>query len=396
MPSPNILTWEQKVQFTQQVAAARECFAALCRAFRISRKTGYKWWQRYQRGGEEALRDGSRAPRRRPHQLRALWIERIVRARRALPRFGPKKLRVWLQRMHPRATLPAASTIGGLLQQLGLTRPRPRRPKGPRRSWPARRRACGPNDLWTVDFKGFFHTANGERCDVLTVRDLHSRYGLCARIFPDQRLAPVRAEFLRLFARYGLPKAIHMDQGTPFGSAGPAHLSALSAWWIRLGIAVQFSRRGHPEDNAGHEQWHRELKAATARPPAATRRAQQWRTTRWLRFYNEQRPHEALGQRAPAEFYRRSRRRYRGEQPPPYRRGEIVRRVRRNGEMHWRGRSRFVGEAFADGQLALRRHRRGIWRVYYYHLLIGELHEQDRGGMRPAHYHRRRQTGRNV
>ena len=239
MPSPNILTWEQKVQFVQRVRVGEESFAEVCRAFRISRKTGYKWLGRYRRGGEPALRAGSRAPRRTRHKLRALWVERIVQARRRFPRFGPKKLRAWLRRTHPRAALPAASTIGRLLQQLGLTRPRPRRRLGPRRSWPALRRALAPNDVWTVDFKGHFHSADGQRCDPLTVRDLFSRYGVCARVLSNQCLRPVKLHFISLFGRFGLPAAIHIDQGTPFGSAGPAHLSALSAWWIALGIEVQ-------------------------------------------------------------------------------------------------------------------------------------------------------------
>ena len=159
---------------------------------------------------------------------------------------------------------------------------------------------------------------------------------------------------------------------------------ALSAWFISLGIEVQFSRRGHPEDNGAHEQWHRVLKAETARPPASTRSAQAARTTRWLRHYNQVRPHEALDQGVPAQHYRNSRRRYRGDQPRRYPPRLLKRRVANGGEIKWQGRMRFVGEAFAGRYVNLKPQRRGVWRVYYYHVLLGELYAADLSGIRTA------------
>src|SRR6185503_9467485 len=143
------------------------------------------------------------------------------------------------------------------------------------------------------------------RVEPLTVRDLFSRNVLSIRLLPDQRWEPVRRIFLRLFRKYGYPSVIRMDNGSPFGSTGPAGLSRLSAWWTALGIRVEFIAPGHPEQNGAHEQMHRILKAETTRPPSRHARAQQRRTDRWVSLYNGLRPHEALDQRTPAEVYRR-------------------------------------------------------------------------------------------
>jgi transposase InsO family protein len=292
--------------------------------------------------------------------------------------------------------LPASSTIGAALHRLGLVQPRPWRRRGPVVRARSAGRAQAVNEVWTVDFKGWFRALNGQRCEPLTVRDLRSRYGLLVQLLPDQKRYRVQSLFRRLFGCLGLPRRLRSDNGGPFASRGPAGLSSLSAWWISLGIAVEFTRPARPQDNGSHEQWHRVLKAETTRPAAATRAAQQTRTTRWLRHYNEARPHEALGQTVPAGHFRRSRRPYRGPRPPRYPATWAIRRVRSNGEIRWQGRRRFVGEAFVGHSLGLRRRRRGVWRVYFYHVLLGELHEQDAGSMRPAIYYHRGAKPRRV
>jgi len=392
MPQFIRFTWEQKLRFVLAGLAALEPIAQLCRAWLVSRQTAYAWLHRYQAGGPAALQERSRAPRRRPHALAARWLERIEALRRRHPRWGPKKLQARLRRQYPRSRLPAVSTIGAALQRLGLVLPRRRRRLGPvvpaRRARPALR----PNDVGTVDFKGWFRTLDGQRCDPLTVRDLASRYGLLAQVLPDQKFHRTQVAFDKLFRQRGLPAALRMDNGSPFGSTGPAGLSRLSAWWISLGIEVQFIRPGHPEDNGSHEQWHRELKAETARPAAATPPRQAAQTTRWLRHYNEERPHEALNQQPPRRRYRRSRRPYRGVQPPRYPAHWLRRRVRGGGEIKWQGRLRFVGEAFAGYPVALQRLRRGVGREHFYHVFLGELHDADATGLRPA-VHRRCGSG---
>ena len=179
MPTRNHLTSEQKVQFCQEVSQRHISFAAACRAYRITRQTGYKWWHRYETAGVAALVERSRRPRRCPFQLRPHWLERIRQTRHRFPRWGAKKLHAVLRREFPRAHVPAVSSIGRVLQRLHLSHTRPRRPRGPVRAWPPFRTARRPNEVWTVDFKGYFRTADGVRCEPLTVRDLYSRYGLC-------------------------------------------------------------------------------------------------------------------------------------------------------------------------------------------------------------------------
>jgi len=390
MSSPNYLTFEQKCSFIELALAPNAAVAELCRAFRISRQTGYKWLARFRNSGLAGLAEQSRRPRHSNHAVSTLWVERLRLARFRHKRWGPRKLRAWLQRQHPRSRVPSVSTLGRLLRRQGWSRPPLRRRRGPDRTWPGLHRAARPNDIWTVDFKGYFHTADGRRCDPLTVRDAYSRYGLCVRVLHGHKLRSVKREFTRLFRRFGVPRRIHADQGRPWAGPGPAWLSQLSAWWVSLGIVPTFSRRARPGDNASHEQWHREIKADTTRPPAATPPAQQARMRRWLRVYNTERPHEALGMGTPAEHYYPSRRPFRGPQPPRYPRGWVSRRVRPNGEIQWAGRSRFVGEAFSRHHVGLKPWRKDRWRVYFYDWLIGEIQASDMGAMRPAIYRRRK------
>jgi hypothetical protein len=252
-----------------------------------------------------------------------------------------------------------------------------------------------PNDVWTVDFKGWFRTQDGQRIDPLTVRDLFSRYLLTVRLLPDQRGEPVKAVFMRLFGRYGLPKVIRMDNGSPFASLGPAGLSGLSAWWTVLGIGVEFIRPGHPEENGAHEQMHGVFKLEMLGRPSSTLRAQQRRVFGWVYQYNHERPHEGLGQRLPAEFYKRSPRRYLGARlnvKLKYDRSWQARGVRSNGQIRWKGRLRFVGEAFIGFRVGLKPVRGVVHEVYFGRILLGELHASDSGGLRPSAYVRQSPT----
>jgi hypothetical protein len=242
-----------------------------------------------------------------------------------------------------------------------------------------------------VDFKGWFRTGDGQRIEPLTVRDLFSRYLLVVCLLKDQSWVPVRRIFIRLFREKGYPDIIRVDNGQPFGSTGSLGLSRLSAWWTALGIRVQFIAPGHPEQNGGHEQMHRVLKAETTRPASQNRRSQQRRTNRWTRTYNQVRPHEALAQRPPAEIYhpKESQRRVIALNYP---KGWQVRRVRSNGEIKWRGRKRFIGEAFVGYPVGLKGQDGGQWEVRFAKLLIGQLWDSDTGGMRPSRYARKRRS----
>jgi putative transposase len=381
----------ERWRLVQALLSGQQSVARICRRAGVSRKTAYKWRARFLRGGRVALRDRPRRPKRVPARTSPRLLAQLKRLRQKQPSWGARKLRVRLKA--PRRSRPCARTLARWLRRLGLVRPRRRRPPraGVRRH-PKLTRAHRPNQVWTVDFKGCFRTGNGKRVDPLTVRDLFSRFGLAAQLLADQRWWRVQAVFVALFRRYGVPERIRVDHGGPFASSGPGHLSRLSVWWTSLGIRVEFIRPGCPQDNGAHEQFHRVLKAETARPPAPTPGGQQRRTTRWLRHYNEQRPHEALGQRVPAQFYRPRRRRWRGG-PIEWRYPQewAVRRVRSNGEIRWGGRRRFVGEAFVGQRIGLRpMRRRGIAAVYFAKLLLGHLHASDAGGLRPILYQHER------
>lgn len=248
---------------------------------------------------------------------------------------------------------------------------------------------CGATTVWTVDFKGCYRTANGTQVEPLTVRDLRSRYGLCAALQRSLAIKPTKREFVKIFAEHGIPARIRCDNGTPFGGGGPTGLTRLSAWWIKLGIKVDFITPGRPCENGAHEQFHRVYKAEVAKSPERTVKAQQARSDRWLRHYNYERPHESLKMKRPAELFVKSRRRM-PKRLSPWKYPKHWQRcwVKGNGELSWRGVRRFIGEAFVRDYVGMRPLRKGVWQVFFGPVLVGELHENERGGIRPARYAR--------
>ena len=217
------------------------------------------------------------------------------------------------------------------------------------------------------------------------MRDLFNRYVLGVVLLPNQSDAAVRRAMVQIFRRYGLPKIIRVDNGAPFGGKGALGLSRLSVWWLRLGIVVEFVRPAHPEDNGAHEQMHRVFRAEVAKPPAPSVAAQKRRLRTWIRCYNQVRPHEALGQRVPAQIYWPSNRPMPEKfSPAEYPCGWESRRVRNRGHIKWHGRERFIGRAFVGQVVGLKGRSDGAQEVYLDRHLIGLLYEQDPAGMRPA------------
>jgi putative transposase len=355
--------------------------------FGISRKTAYRWRRRFRERGLAGLRDRPRRPVRVARRTGRPWLERLRRLRLRHPTWGARKLRHRLGLRFGRRGLPAVATLGRWLRRWGLARGRRPRKPGPVVLRRAVRAAQRCHAVWTVDFKGWYRTGDGVRVDPLTVRDLHSRYGLGIVLLRGQEVARTRREFVRMFRRHGLPARIRCDNGTPFGGGGPTGLTRLSAWWIKLGIEVEFMTPGRPCENGAHEQFHRVYKAEVARHPARTLAAQQRRSTDWLRHYNHGRPHEALGMRTPSERYRKNRRRMPARTGPwSYRPGWERRWVRGNGEINWRGTRRYVGEAFVNDYVGLKQVRMGVWRVYFGPVLVGELHAGEKGSLRMARH----------
>lgn len=302
----------------------------------VSRDTFYVWKRRRDSGAADWFEEHSRAPIVCPHATGLKQVAAIVALREKFPHFGPKKLRAKLMSSRPQMDWPAASTIGDILQREGLIAAKPRR-RRPLARGDIASGATAPNSEWAIDFKGWFRTRDGERCDPLTVTDTASRYLIETRIV-DPTWMGVRVALERVFCDYGLPDAMRSDNGAPFGSTGAGGLSSLSVWWLRLGIVPRYIPPSSPQDNGRHERMHRTLKAETTRPPAATHAEQQSRFDSFRQHYNEERPHEALDQTAPAQHWQPSTRPFvRRLEDPWYDADHEVRSVRRQGTIKWRG-----------------------------------------------------------
>jgi len=352
----------------------------LCEKYGISRKTGYKWAQRYGSEGSEGLKDRSRAPKLRPAQTPTEVAERFVELRRKHPTWGPRKLLAWLEEHEGKQAWPAASTIGGILKREGLVLPSRRRTRPPRPSVRPRTEATAANEVWTSDYKGQFRTGDGHLCYPLTVVDSFSRFVLVIHGFPSVAGDLAWPAFERAFRRYGLPQVMRTDNGSPFASSSAiAGLSRLCVRWLKLGIRVERNEPAHPEQNGRHEQMHRVLKAEAARPPAADNSEQQERFNHFRREYNEDRPHEALGQKPPNEFYKPSPRPYPKRLPQPEYPGHYeVRYVHRGGEIKWQGGYLFLSEALGGERVGLEEYDDGLWAVYFAGQRLARFDERER------------------
>lgn len=377
MPWKVTCEMDERLRFVADCLVGEEPMAQLCRRYGISRKTGYKWLERYGEHGVGGLEERSRAPLSHPNAVAEAIERMLLDLRGAHPTWGPRKLLAILARRHPATVWPAPSTVGDLLRRHGLVVPRRRRPALWARPT-ALQTPAGANQLWCADFKGWFRTGDGRRCTPLTITDAHTRLLLrCQALGLRTGVDLVRPIFAATFREYGLPLAIRTDNGPPFASLGLGGLSALSVWWIRLGIAVERIEPGHPEQNGRHERMHRTLKAETTKPPAATRRAQQERFNRFRQEYNEVRPHEALGQQPPATVFDRSPR------PYPARLAEVeypqewtTRAVRGNGQMKWGGSEVRLSQALAGQRVGLEPLGDGLWRVYFAQVPLGLFDER--------------------
>lgn len=378
-----VLPMDERVKFALEVERGERAVAEICRIYGVSRKTGYKWIVRYRAGGIEGLRERSRRPLRSPRKTGDEWERRVVYERLKHPRWGPRKLRALLMRGGKGEGVPAASTIGGILKRLGFVRARRRRGHWPQPTRGPLTEAAYPNHVWAVDYKGWFRTRDGKRCEPLTVSDVYSRYVLGIRALHDQSHERAKEVFEKLFKKCGLPEIIRSDCGSPFASSGVGGLSRLSIWWIQLGIRPELIAPGHPEQNGVHERMHLTMKAEACQPPASAHKGQQQRFNRWRKEYNEERPHEALGMQTPSQRYVHSPRRYSGKiQQPVYPEWYSMRRVRGNGEIKWHGKMYFIGEALKGVLVGLEQVERGRSRVYFDRILLGDLYDANTKGSR--------------
>ena len=376
MPWRETSPMQQRLEFVREYETELFTMTELAAQYRISRKTGYKWLERYDADGVLGLMDRSRRPRESPHATNPAVLAMLIRLRQRHPRWGAKKLLTVAARRTPTmAAWPCPSTVAAHLKARGLITARRRR-RPPVVVPSTRAPITHANDVWTTDYKGEFLTGDGRYCYPLTLRDGFSRFVLRCDALLAHTLAVTRPRFERAFAEYGLPERIRSDNGPPFGGPGLGRLSSLAVWWIRLGIAPERIDPGHPEQNGSHEQFHAVLKAETARPPAATARAQQRRFTRFCAEYNDERPHEALDQTVPAAHYQPSPRPLPRRLPPLEYPGHAeIRRVDQNGYVSWR-QPLFVSAAPGGEAVAFEEVDDGIWTVTFATIVLGRFDER--------------------
>lgn len=381
MPWRDVKPMDEKILFIADHLRDPESFSQLCERYGISRKTGYKWVERYQADGLEGLTERSRRPHtvatEIPYAIRKAIIELRRQGREPL---GPKKIQALLLRRFPDQPIPSKTSIYNVLKREGVLEPRPRR----RRVQTSPHRlasASVPNELWSADFKGQFKLGNGRWCYPLTVMDHASRYLLGCQGLNGTRLVESQAVFERLFQEYGLPNRIRTDNGTPFASTAIAGLSHLSIWWIRLGILPERIEPGQPQQNGRHERMHRTLKRAVAHPPAQDQAAQQSQFDLFRTHYNEQRPHEGLGQRNPKSCYTPSTRPYPKRLPELEYPGYFdCQRVSTNGITYWRNKRIYVGYILTGEWVGLEEVADGIWAIYFGPIRLGLFDERQTKG----------------
>lgn len=373
MPWKESYPMDEKVKFISYYLNDEWTMAHLCREFNISRKTGYKLVNRYYEEGVEGLKDRSRAPRYHPKAVSKELVALIVQARGDHPTWGPRKLRAWLLRQEPDIKLPAASTIGEILKHHGLATPRRRIRRTPPYSQPFV--GCdASNRVWCADFKGWFRTKDGARCDPFTLSDAYSRYLLRCQTVTRPDYDGVKPIIDAAFREYGLPLAIRTDNGPPFVTTSIGGLSRLSIEWIKLGIKPERIEPGKPAQNGRHERMHRTLKAETAMPSKNNLRAQQQAFNYFRQEYNHDRPHEALNMKTPADIYLPS------SKSLPIRLPEIVypddyiiRKVHHQGDLKWRGKHIYLSRTLAKEYVGLEQIDDRCWNIYFADIKLAKL-----------------------
>ena len=373
MPWKETCAMEERMKFVMYYLEHEWPMSVLCREFGISRKTGYKMIERYIEGGFEGLRDLSRVPHHHPSAVTGPVEQSVLSARRQHPTWGPKKLRAWLNRGNDRIKWPAASTIGQILDRHGLTVPRRRSRKTKVYEEPFV--GCNnANAVWSADFKGWFLTADGSRCDPLTITDNYSRYLLRCQAVRPTGYEAVKPVFEAAFREYGLPVAIRTDNGPPFATSTVGGLSRLSVWWLKLGIIPERIEPGKPAQNGRHERMHRTLKRETATPPKRTWRAQQMAFNRFCKEYNQDRPHEAIDQHTPADLYLPSPRPYPLILPAmTYPDEMIIRSVKSQGDISWKSHHVYLSDTLAGEIVGLHQLNDRIWDIYFGPIRLAQL-----------------------
>ena len=365
---------DERLKFVSRLLEG-EKMAPLCAAFGISRKTGYKMFERYKDCGVAAFSDRSRRPYRQANRLPPQLEAMIVRLKREYPGWGAPKIREKLRRQSPAPHLPAISTVHAVLDRHGLVQKRRRRRL--RATGTELSRPTGPNALWCADYKGEFMLGDRRYCYPLTITDFASRYLLTCEALSTTQEKFAFTVFERTFKEFGLPQAIRTDNGVPFASAHALYgLSKLAVWWLRLGIEIERIQPGHPQQNGRHERMHLTLKKEATKPAAANVLQPQARFDAFLEQYNQQRPHQALDMKVPADLYVRSDRLYRGleELTYPFHDGTFT--VTQCGRICFKARKVNLSHVFAGQNVGVTQVGERVWLVTFMRYDLGYFDDE--------------------
>lgn len=372
------MAWEnskvehQRLQLITAYMKKEASMTDLCRRFGVSRKTGYKWYEVFLKEGKNGLKDMSRAPHV-PHTVyNSDLIDIAIDLKLKRRSWGPKKILVKLYELYPRVKWPSPTRLYDIFKELNLVTSRKLRHRVPQTSPLGDLEGC--NDTWSVDFKGWFLTGDGNRCEPLTVADCHSRFLIKCIHLDKHSVDYVWPVFEEAFFEYGLPHRVRSDNGPPFGSVGAGRLTGLSVKLIKAGVIPEWIEPGHPEQNGRHERFHLTLKQDIANPPKESLALQLKAMTQFQEEYNYDRPHEALGMKTPASCYSKSPRTWNGQlKSPEYNMSIEVRKVCQSGCLWLKGKEYYIGKTLEGEYVGLKSNELDELEVYYGPVYLGKL-----------------------
>lgn len=371
---------DQRKEFIEEFLSNQMTITELCEMYQISRKTGYKWIERFEKEGIDGLTDRSKAPHNQIGKTDDELVSQIVNLRKRFPKWGPKKIVAYLTENKSLEEWPSTTTIGKILHKEGLTQPRKQRKRFPAKSYPLSH-CQQANDVWCIDFKGWHKTKDNIKCDPLTITDAFSRFLLCCN-----KLAFNTADYTwkvleEVFQKYGLPRYLRHDNGPPFATCGTGRLSRLSVNIIKAGVIPEWIEPGKPYQNGRHERMHLTLKQEGIKP--LTLKEQQMHFREFQAYFNFERPHESLGQKTPGNVYMPSPRQWTGKlETPEYSKEYEIKKVRSSGQISWHGKELFLGKVLENELVGIKEEDTG-WAVFYGPVLLGHINPE-KGFSQPA------------
>ena len=368
----------QRENFITACLENQATISDLCRDFGVSRKTGYKWLSRFKDEGVAGLKDRNKARHTQSLKTTEELTQKIIHIKQRYVKWGPKKIAAFLEQNQPLESWPSATTIGRILDEHGLTIPRKYRRRFPAKTDPLSH-SQQPNDVWCIDFKGWFKTKDNVKCDPMTLTDSYSRFILYCSKLGMNTVDHVWNTLDKIFYQYGLPQYLRHDNGPPFATSGVGRLSRLSVNLIKAGVVPEWIEPGKPYQNGRHERMHLTLQEEGAFPLKLTLKEQQMKFMEFQQYFNLERPHEALEQKTPASIYLPSERIWNGQfHSPEYSQEYQPKRVRATGSISWHGVDLFVGKTLENEYVGLKENEHGYWDVYFGPVLLGVINHEKR------------------